>query len=53
MSAAAEAGAEVRNGVSMLAYQGALSLARWTGADPPAELMRSRLAEELARRQAG
>ena len=53
MSAAAEAGAEVRNGVSMLAYQGALSLARWTGADAPAELMRSRLADELARRQAG
>ncbi|MBI5830877.1 MAG: shikimate dehydrogenase [Armatimonadetes bacterium] len=52
MRAAAERGASCRNGVSMLAYQGALALARWTGQEPPAELMRSVLSAELARRSA-
>lgn len=54
LQAAKAAGAATMNGVEMLVYQGALSLARWTGrADVPVDRMREVLTRELARRAGG
>jgi shikimate dehydrogenase len=53
MAAARERGAQVANGVDMLVHQGALSLARWTGCEPPVALMREVLERELRRRASG
>ncbi|MBI2300958.1 MAG: shikimate dehydrogenase [Armatimonadetes bacterium] len=50
LRAAAARGATVLNGVEMLVYQGALSLARWTGCEPPIERMREVLVAELRKR---
>lgn len=50
---ARERGAEVLNGVDMLVHQGALSLRRWTGCEPPVDIMREVLVRELRRRAAG
>ncbi len=50
---ARERGAEALNGVDMLVHQGALSLRRWTGCEPPIEVMREVLVRELQRRAGG
>jgi shikimate dehydrogenase len=47
---AEERGARCLNGVAMLVHQGALSLRRWTGVEPPVERMRAVLQAELERR---
>jgi shikimate dehydrogenase len=50
---AARQGVETMNGVAMLVHQGALSLRRWTGCEPPIAVMQSVLEQELARRAGG
>ncbi len=40
---AAARGASTRTGIGMLLHQGALALARWTGREPPLEVMRAAL----------
>ncbi len=46
-------GVETMNGVAMLVHQGALSLQRWTGCEPPLQVMQTVLERELARRAGG
>jgi shikimate dehydrogenase len=43
-------GVETMNGVAMLVHQGALSLRRWTGCQPPIAVMQTVLEQELAKR---
>lgn len=43
MKAAKEAGAQVANGLGMLLYQGVRAFEIWTGAKPPADVMRKAL----------
>lgn len=54
MEDAAERGAKTLGGLDMLVHQGALSLRRWTGCEPPLAVMREVLVAELQhRRRAG
>ncbi len=50
LARAAELGAHCLNGVDMLVHQGALSFRRWTGVEPPVDIMRTVLQTELERR---
>ena len=50
MQQARRQGVETMNGVAMLVHQGALSLARWTGCEPPIAVMQTVLERELAKR---
>lgn len=50
---AAAQGLQTMNGVAMLVQQGALSLQRWTGCEPPVAVMQTVLERELERRAAG
>jgi shikimate dehydrogenase len=52
LSAAAERGAAVVNGVGMLVHQAAHAFRRWTGAEPPLDAMVTAIGRELARRAA-
>ena len=48
MQTATTAGLEATDGFEMLLQQGALSLAIWTGQDPPLEIMRKALQEAIS-----
>lgn len=47
LAAAEAAGARTVTGVKMLVYQGALSFRRWTGIDPPIDVMEAAVLEQL------
>jgi shikimate dehydrogenase len=52
LARARERGCRVQDGIELLVRQGALSLARWTGADPPVAVMRRAVEEKLGHRGA-
>lgn len=47
LARARERGCRVQNGVEMLVQQGALSFARWTGTQPPLDVMRNAVLKKL------
>ena len=47
LAAARKRGAQTINGVDMLVHQGAAALKIWTGADPPVDIMKQAVLEEL------
>lgn len=49
---ARESGLQTLNGMGMLLYQGAIAFEKWTGAEPPVEVMRCAL-ETALQKQAG